>query len=98
MGLAAVPLRRVFSSHDYNAFTPNMNPERPDDWVFFHDLLGGWRWERRRGGKTAGESTQSYATREACIADAERNGFAGASAASQVPRPRSLSGRFEADF
>ena len=45
------------------------------EWVFFRDLGGRWRWEERGDGETIRESSQSYATRQECVADAYRCGF-----------------------
>ena len=52
-----------------------MTLPKPDEWVFFHDLSGGWRWEHRRAGNTVEESVRSFDTRDECLGDAERNGF-----------------------
>jgi hypothetical protein len=69
---------------------PNIAPA--GEWIFFHDLGGGWRWEHRCGYSTIAESEQSYATRDECIADARLHGFIPASSAGsavEVP-PRTL--------
>lgn len=44
-------------------------------WVFFRDLAGRWRWEQRGHGETLTESSESFATRQECMRDAERSGF-----------------------
>jgi hypothetical protein len=52
-----------------------MKDRAKNEWVFFRDLAGRWRWEHHIRGATVQQSMQSHATREACVADAARYGF-----------------------
>jgi hypothetical protein len=52
-----------------------MNLTPPDEWAFFPDPGGGWRWEQRRRGKLIERSARSFEGRDECLNDAERNGF-----------------------
>lgn len=47
-----------------------------DRFTFYKDKSGEWRWRRRAGnGKIVGASSEGYATRRECIANAIRNGY-----------------------
>lgn len=49
-----------------------------DKWEFYQDAAKGWRWRRTApNGNIVGASTQGYANRADCIANARRNGYAG---------------------
>lgn len=47
-----------------------------DKWVFYQDSAGKWHWTRRDpSGKIVGPASEGYENRQACVADAERNGY-----------------------
>jgi hypothetical protein len=46
------------------------------EWVFFRNFGGCWCWEVRENGSMVRECARDFPTREQCIADAARNGFA----------------------
>lgn len=49
-----------------------------DKWDFYKDNAGEWRWTRTASnGRIVGASSQGYANRADCVANAQRNGYTG---------------------
>jgi len=49
-----------------------------DKWEFYKDPQGMWRWRRTApNGNIVGASTEGYANKEDCVANARRNGYSG---------------------
>lgn len=49
-----------------------------DKWEIYQDGQGQWRWRRTASnGRIVGASTQGYANRSDCEANAKRNGWNG---------------------
>jgi uncharacterized protein YegP (UPF0339 family) len=49
-----------------------------DKWEFYKDNRGQWRWRRTApNGKVVGASTEGYANKADCEANARRNGWRG---------------------
>ena len=52
-----------------------------DHWEFYLDARGLWCWRRLRTGRNViSDSKRCFPTRDQCIADAEKHGFADRSA------------------
>lgn len=53
-------------------------PQNNDIWEFYKDNEGQWRWRRKASnGRIVGASSQGYANKSDCIANAKRNGYIG---------------------
>ncbi len=53
-------------------------PQNNDIWEFYKDNEGQWRWRRTASnGRIVGASSQGYANKSDCIANAKRNGYIG---------------------
>ncbi len=49
-----------------------------DEWHFYKDASGYWRWKRTvPNGNIVGASTEGYANKSDCEANARRNGWMG---------------------
>ena len=49
-----------------------------DKWEFYQDPQKQWRWRRTSpNGNIVGASSQGYANKSDCIANAQRNGYIG---------------------
>ncbi|WP_339524384.1 YegP family protein [Pseudomonas sp. EA_35y_Pfl2_R111] len=49
-----------------------------DKWEFYTDSSGEHRWRRTApNGRIVGASSQGYANRSDCVANAQRNGYTG---------------------
>jgi uncharacterized protein YegP (UPF0339 family) len=49
-----------------------------DKWDFYKDNSSEWRWRRTApNGNIVGASSQGYVNRGDCVANAQRNGYAG---------------------
>jgi uncharacterized protein YegP (UPF0339 family) len=49
-----------------------------DDWDIYKDSADKWRWRRKAGnGEIVGASSEGYANRADCEANAKRHGFGG---------------------
>ena len=49
-----------------------------DKWDFYKDKAGHWRWRRTApNGRIVGASSEGYANRADCFANAKRNGYRG---------------------
>jgi len=49
-----------------------------DIWEFYKDSAGKWRWRRTAAnGRIVGSSSEGYNNRSDCVANAQRNGYAG---------------------
>lgn len=47
-----------------------------DTWIFYRDARGQWRWRRKAAnGRIVGASTEGYANRADCEANAARMGM-----------------------
>ncbi|WP_431026432.1 YegP family protein [Halomonas sp. H5] len=47
-----------------------------DKWEFYKDTSGRWRWRRiASNGRIVGASTEGYANKADCEANARRNGY-----------------------
>lgn len=52
--------------------------QQDDTWEFYKDSEGQWRWRRTASnGRIVGSSSQGYANKSDCIANAQRNGYKG---------------------
>lgn len=50
--------------------------DKEDKWEFYKDSQGEWRWRRiASNGRIVGASSQGYANKTDCIANARRNGY-----------------------
>ena len=49
-----------------------------DTWTIYQDSQHQWRWQRKASnGRIVGASSEGYSSREACVANARRNGYTG---------------------
>ena len=57
---------------------PKCTDSNGDTWKLYLDKAGKWRWRRTAiSGQIVGASTEGYANRTDCIANARRNGMTG---------------------
>jgi uncharacterized protein YegP (UPF0339 family) len=49
-----------------------------DFWQFYKDIHGQWQWRKYQNKKVITVSSDSYASRKACVDNARTRGYAGA--------------------